>query len=262
MSERAAPASAPWSAMVLTIFPEMFPGPLAFSLAGRALDRGTWRLAAVDIRAATTDRHQTVDDTPFGGGAGMVMRPDVVARAVDAAVESGASGPRLYLSPRGVPLRQERVHELADGPGVLLLCGRYEGVDARVIEARGFAEVSLGDFVLSGGEIPAMALIDACVRLLPGVVGCQASVEEESFAGGLLEYPQFTRPQVWEGHAVPEVLTSGHHGRITSWRRQEALRATRERRPDLLRAAALAQAEPDGSPPPSAAAEHKEERAS
>jgi len=184
-----------------------------------------------------------------------------VARAVDAAVESGASGPRLYLSPRGVPLRQERVRELADGPGILLLCGRYEGVDARVIEARGFAEVSLGDFVLSGGEIPAMALIDACVRLLPGVVGCQASVEEESFAGGLLEYPQFTRPQVWEGHAVPEVLTSGHHGRITSWRRQEALRATRERRPDLLRAAALAQAEPDGPPPP-AAAEHKEERAS
>jgi tRNA (guanine37-N1)-methyltransferase len=255
------PAAPPWTATVLTIFPEMFPGPLAHSLAGRALARGGWRLDAVDIRAATTDRHQTVDDTPFGGGAGMVMRPDVVARAVDAATEAGAVGPRLYLSPRGVPLRQERVRALAEGPGVVLLCGRYEGVDARVIGARGFAEVSLGDFVLSGGELAAMTLIDACVRLLPGVVGCQASVEDESFADGLLEYPHFTRPQVWEGHAVPEVLTSGHHGRITSWRRQEALRATRERRPDLLCPAALAQANDDG-PPAAATGQHEEERAS
>lgn len=253
--------SAPWTATVLTIFPEMFPGPLAYSLAGRALDRGTWRLAARDIRAGTTDRHQTVDDTPFGGGAGMVMRPDVVARAVDVATEAGTVGPRLYLSPRGAPLRQARVRELADGPGVLLLCGRYEGVDARVIEARGFAEVSLGDFVLSGGELAAMTLIDACVRLLPGVVGCQRSVEDESFADGLLEYPHFTRPQVWEGHAVPEVLTSGHHGRITSWRRQEALRATRERRPDLLCPAALAQANDDG-PPLAVTGQQEEERAS
>lgn len=259
--EGTGPAAAPWTATVLTIFPEMFPGPLAFSLAGRALDRGAWRLRAADIRAATTDRHQTVDDTPFGGGAGMVMRPDVVARAVDAAVEAGAVGPRVFLSPRGVPLRQERVRELADGPGVVLLCGRYEGVDARVVEARGFAEVSLGDFVLSGGELAAMTLIDACVRLLPGVVGRQASVEEESFAGeGLLEYPHFTRPQVWEGRAVPEVLTSGHHGRIESWRRQEALRATRERRPDLLRPAALAQATNDG--PPYMTAQHKDDPAS
>jgi tRNA (guanine37-N1)-methyltransferase len=260
MSEGAAPASAPWSATVLTIFPEMFPGPLAFSLAGRALDRGTWRLAAVDIRAATTDRHQTVDDTPFGGGAGMVMRPDVVARAVDAAVESGASGPRLYLSPRGVPLRQERVRDSPTGRASCCCAAATRGGRARDRGAR-LRRGLAGRLRPLRGEIPAMALIDACVRLLPGVVGCQASVEEESFAGGLLEYPQFTRPQVWEGHAVPEVLTSGHHGRITSWRRQEALRATRERRPDLLRAAALAQAEPDG-PPPSAAAEHKEERAS
>ncbi len=226
----------PWTATVLTLFPAMFPGPLAFSLAGKALEADLWRLRAVDIRSFTTDRHQSVDDTPFGGGAGMVMRPDVVARAVDAALAEGAPGPLVYLSPRGRPLRQDRVRELASGPGIVLLCGRYEGVDARVIEARGFEEVSLGDFVLSGGEIAAMALIDACVRLLPGVVGDERSVEEESFAGGLLEHPHYTRPQVWEGRAVPEVLVSGHHGRIEAWRRQEALRATRERRPDLLAA--------------------------
>ena len=228
--------SAPWTATVLTIFPEMFPGPLGCSLAGKALERDLWRLRAVDIRAATTDRHQTVDDTPFGGGAGMVMRPDIVARAVDAALAEGAVGPLVYLTPRGAPLRQARVRELSAGPGVVLLCGRYEGVDARVIEARGFEELSLGDFVLSGGEIAAMALLDACVRLLPGVVGAAASLDEESFTRGLLEYPHYTRPQVWEGRTVPEVLLSGHHERIRAWRHAQALEVTRERRPDLLAA--------------------------
>jgi tRNA (guanine37-N1)-methyltransferase len=226
----------PWSATVLTLFPAMFPGPLAFSLAGKALESDLWRLRAVDIRGFTTDRHQSVDDTPFGGGAGMVMRPDIVARAVDSVVADGAFGPLLYLSPRGRPLRQDRVRELASGPGVVLLCGRYEGVDARVIEARGILEVSLGDFVLSGGEIAAMALIDACVRLLPGVVGDSHSLEEESFASGLLEYPHYTRPQSWEGRAVPEVLLSGNHARIARWRQEQAVGVTRERRPDLLAA--------------------------
>jgi tRNA (guanine37-N1)-methyltransferase len=226
----------PWSATVLTLFPAMFPGPLAFSLAGKALEGDLWRLRTVDIRGFTTDRHQSVDDTPFGGGAGMVMRPDIVARAVDSVVAEGALGPLLYLSPRGRPLCQDRVRELASSPGVVLLCGRYEGVDARVIEARGFLEVSLGDFVLSGGEIAAMALIDACVRLLPGVVGDSHSLEEESFASGLLEYPHYTRPQSWEGRAVPEVLLSGNHARIARWRQEQALGVTRERRPDLLAA--------------------------
>ena len=226
----------PWTATVFTLFPAMFPGPLAFSLAGKALEADLWRLRAVDIRSFTTDRHQSVDDTPFGGGAGMVMRPDVVARAVDAILAEGAPGPLVYLSPRGRPLRQDRVRELAAGPGIVLLCGRYEGVDARVIEARGFEEVSLGDFVLSGGEIAAMALIDACVRLLPGVVGDSHSLEEESFTSGLLEYPHYTRPQSWEGRAVPEVLLSGNHARIARWRQEQALGVTRERRPDLLAA--------------------------
>jgi tRNA (guanine37-N1)-methyltransferase len=239
----------PWTATVLTIFPEMFPGPLGVSLVGKALARDAWRLRAVDIRGVTTDRHQSVDDVPFGGGAGMVMRPDVVARAVDAALAEGAPGPLVYLSPRGEPLRQARVEELAAGPGALLLCGRYEGVDARVIESRGFLEVSLGDFVLSGGEIAAMALLDACVRLLPGVVGDRRSVEEESFAGDgrLLEHPHYTRPQTWEGRAVPEVLLSGHHERIRAWRRARSLEVTRERRPDLL--AALTKNENDAPPP-------------
>jgi tRNA (guanine37-N1)-methyltransferase len=226
----------PWTATVLTLFPAMFPGPLAFSLAGKALEADLWRLRAVDIRSFTTDRHQSVDDTPLGGGAGMVMRPDVVARAVDAALAEGAPGPLVYLSPRGRPLRQDRVRKLAAGPGIVLLCGRYEGVDARVIEARGFLEVSLGDFVLSGGEIAAMALIDACVRLLPGVIGDSHSLEEESFTSGLLEYPHYTRPQSWEGRAVPEVLLSGNHARIARWRQEQALGVTRERRPDLLAA--------------------------
>ena len=223
-----------WTATVLTIFPEMFPGPLGLSLAGRALQRGDWRLDAVDLRRFTEDRHQTVDDTPFGGGAGMVMRPDIVAKAADAVVAAGAVGPLVYLSPRGEPLRQQLVTELAAGPGVVLLCGRYEGVDHRVIEARGFREVSLGDFVLSGGELAAMTLIDACVRLLPGVVGAAASLAEESFAAGLLEYPHYTRPQVWEGRAVPDVLLSGHHARISEWRQEQALAITKSRRPDLI----------------------------
>ncbi|MFO1037504.1 MAG: tRNA (guanosine(37)-N1)-methyltransferase TrmD [Geminicoccaceae bacterium] len=227
---------APWIATVLTLFPEMFPGPLGHSLAGRALQRGDWHLRTVNIRDFATDRHQTVDDVPFGGGAGMVMRADIVARAVDHALETGAVGPVIYLSPRGQPLRQERVKELAAGAGVTLLCGRYEGVDQRVIDARGLVEVSLGDFVLSGGEPAALTLIDACVRLLPGVMGAAASHEEESFADGLLEYPHYTRPASWEGREVPEVLLSGHHARIRDWRRQRALEVTRARRPDLVAA--------------------------
>lgn len=226
--------SRPWTATVVTIFPEMFPGPLGLSLAGRALTGDLWRLDPVDLRGFATDRHRTVDDTPFGGGAGMVMRPDVVACAVDALVAQGAPGPLVYLSPRGEPLRQQRVRELAAGPGAILLCGRYEGVDHRVIEARGFLELSLGDFVLSGGELAAMTLIDACVRLLPGVVGDAASLAEESFADGLLEYPHYTRPQVWEGRAVPDVLLSGHHGRIGAWRQEQAQSITMSRRPDLV----------------------------
>ena len=221
-----------WHASVLTLFPEMFPGPLGLSLAGRGLERGLWRLDAVDIRGFADDRHRSVDDTPFGGGAGMVMRPDVVARALDAAAE-GPARPVLYLSARGVPLTQRRVEQLADGPGVVVLCGRFEGVDQRVVEARALEEVSLGDVVLSGGEPAAIALLDACVRLLPGVLGRPASLDEESFAGDLLEYPHYTRPQVWEGHAVPDVLLSGHHERIRKWRRQQAELATRARRPDL-----------------------------
>lgn len=228
--------AAAWQASVLTLFPEMFPGPLGLSLAGRGLERGLWRLDAVDIRGFATDRHQTVDDTPFGGGAGMVLRPDVVAAALDAVRGPDDPRPAIYLSPRGAPLTQARVRALAAGAGVVLLCGRYEGVDQRVIEARGLEELSLGDFVLSGGEIAALALLDACVRLLPEVVGAPQSLVEESFAQGLLEYPHYTRPQVWEGRAVPEVLLSGHHGKIKAWREEQALAVTRARRPDLLRA--------------------------
>lgn len=229
---------APWTATVLTIFPEMLPGPLGHSLAGKALAGGLWRLDAVDLRDFSTDRHRTVDDAPFGGGAGMVMRPDVVARAVDAVRGRGAPGPLLYLSPRGERLDQRLVRELAAGPGLVALCGRFEGIDERVLEARPFRELSIGDFVLSGGELAAMVVIDACVRLLPGVVGDAASLEEESFAEGLLEYPHYTRPQEWEGRRVPEVLLSGHHERIRAWRRARALELTRARRPDLLTAAA------------------------
>jgi tRNA (guanine37-N1)-methyltransferase len=219
-----------WAATVMTLFPEMFPGPLGCSLAGKALGEGLWRLETVDIRGFARDKHRTVDDAPFGGGPGMVMRPDVLDRAI---AEAAGPGPVVYLSPRGRLIDQARVKALAAGPGVTLLCGRYEGVDERVIEARGVEELSLGDFVLSGGEPAAIALIDACVRLLPGVVGDQATLAEESFEDGLLEYPHYTRPQTWEGRAVPEVLLSGHHDRIRQWRQEQRERATRERRPDL-----------------------------
>jgi tRNA (guanine37-N1)-methyltransferase len=219
-----------WRASVLTLFPEMFPGPLGHSLAGRALERGLWSLRTADIRAHATDRHRTVDDTPFGGGAGMVMRPDVLDAALAAVADER---PALYLTPRGAPLTQARVRRLAAGPGVVLLCGRYEGIDERVIEARALEEISVGDYVLSGGEPAALVLLDACVRLLPGVMGAAESAEEESFAAGLLEYPHYTRPADWQGRRVPDVLLSGHHAEVAAWRRREAERITRERRPDL-----------------------------
>jgi len=222
-----------WHATVLTIFPEMFPGPLGASLAGKALASGIWRLDALDIRAHAPDKHRAVDDTPAGGGPGMVMKADVLARAADAAAPAGDERSRLLMSARGAPLTQARVEALAKGPGALILCGRFEGVDERVIEGRRFEEVSVGDYVLSGGEIAALALIDACVRLLPGVMGKEASGEEESFTAGLLEYPHYTRPQVFEGRPIPDVLTSGDHAKVKAWRRAEAERLTRERRPDL-----------------------------
>jgi len=220
-----------WRASVLTIFPEVFPGPLGASLAGKALTAGTWSLAVTDIRNFATDKHRSIDDTPAGGGPGMVMRADVLARAIDAVATD--ERPRLLLSPRGTPLTQSRVEHLAAGPGVVLLCGRFEGIDQRLIAGRSLEEISVGDYVLSGGEIAAMALIDACVRLLPGVMGAAASGTEESFADGLLEYPQYTRPQVWEGRPIPEILLSGDHAKIAAWRRAEAERLTKERRPDL-----------------------------
>lgn len=224
-----------WTVKVLTLYPEMFPGPLAHSLAGKALDKGLWALETVDIRAFARDKHRTVDDAPFGGGPGMVMRADVVDAALAAATDEaeGPVGPVIYLTPRGRLLTQARVKELAAERVVTLLCGRFEGVDERVLEARDVEELSLGDFVLSGGEPAAMALIDACVRLLPGVVGSSESLAEESFDRGLLEYPQYTRPQVWKGRAVPEVLVSGDHERVRAWRLARAEEITRERRPDL-----------------------------
>lgn len=223
-----------WRASVLTIFPEMFPGTLGMSLAGKALTAGTtWSLDVVDIRAHATDKHRTVDDTPAGGGPGMVMKADVLARALDAASSADDTRPRLLMSPRGMPLNQARVATLARGPGAVILCGRFEGVDERIIEARNFSEVSIGDYILSGGEVAATVLIDACVRLLPGVMGQMASADEESFSQGLLEYPQYTRPQLFEGRGIPEVLTSGDHAKIAAWRRAEAERLTHERRPDL-----------------------------
>jgi tRNA (guanine37-N1)-methyltransferase len=225
--------TAPWTATVLTLFPEMFPGPLGCSLAGRALEEGIWSLDAVSLRDFAADRHRTVDDVPFGGGAGMVLRPDVVAGALDAIAAKGPARPVLYLTPRGAPLTQHRVSELAEGPGMVMLCGRFEGVDQRVIEARALEEVCLGDIVMSGGEPAAIALIDACVRLLPGVVGEPASLAEESFADSLLEYPHYTRPQVWDGRPVPDVLLSGHHERIRTWRCEQSEAITRARRPDL-----------------------------
>jgi tRNA (guanine37-N1)-methyltransferase len=232
-----------WRATVLTLFPEMFPGPLGVSLAGKALSSGLWALEARDIRDSATDRHRSVDDTPAGGGPGMVLRADVLADAIDAA-EISADCPRLLMSPRGRPLTQSRVVELAAGPGPLIVCGRFEGIDQRVIEARNLEEVSIGDYVLSGGEIAAMALIDACVRLLPGVMGKLASGADESFSDGLLEYPQYTRPQEFEGQPIPEILLSGDHARVAAWRRAEAEALTRARRPDLLIAGTKGQKRP------------------
>jgi len=222
-----------WRATVLTLFPEMFPGPLGVSLVGQALDAGLWSLATLPLREFGIGRHRAVDDTPAGGGAGMVMRADVLAAAIDHARTGEPDAPLIYLSPRGEPLSQPLAAELAEGPGVMLLAGRFEGVDERVIAGRNMREISIGDYVLSGGEIAAMVLIDACVRLLPGVIGATSSLSEESFEGGLLEYPQYTKPREWEGRSIPEVLLSGDHKRIADWRRAQAERITAERRPDL-----------------------------
>lgn len=222
--------TSPWAATVLTIFPEMFPGPLGQSLAGRALSKGTWRLDAVNIRDFAKDRHRSVDDEPFGGGAGMVMRPDVLDAAISA---SQGPGPLIYMTPRGRLMDQALVRELAAGPGATILCGRFEGVDQRVLDAHAAVEVSLGDFVLSGGELPALVLLDAVIRLLPGVIGNQETLAEESFEWGLLEYPHYTRPAEWQGRMVPEVLLSGHHEKIRDWRRRQSEDITRTRRPDL-----------------------------
>jgi len=222
-----------YAASVLTLYPEMFPGPLGLSLAGRALERHIWSLEAVNIRDFADDKHHTVDGTPAGGGAGMVLRADVVARAVDETVKDKPLRPVIYLTPRGKPLSQEKVRELAGADGVVLLCGRFEGVDERVIQSRQIEEISLGDYVLSGGEPAALALLDAIVRLLPGVTANEASLIDESFENNLLEYPQFTRPNRWEGHDIPAILTSGHHGEIAKWRQLQAEQITRQRRPDL-----------------------------
>ena len=225
-----------WIARALSLFPEMFPGPLGESLAGKALRDGVWDLSAVDIRRFATDRHRTVDDAPFGGGAGMVMKPDVLSAAIEAVAVPGV--PKVLLSPRGAPFDQARARRLAAGPGVLLVCGRFEGVDERVIEAHALEEISVGDFVLSGGEIAAMTVLDCCVRLLPGVMGEAASADEESFEDGLLEYPHYTRPASWTGpdgieRQVPEILVSGHHGKVAEWRMKKREEITRRRRPDM-----------------------------
>ena len=220
-------------ATVLTLYPEMFPGHLGFSLSGKAMERGQWSLEPVQIRDFTTDKHRTVDDTPAGGGAGMVLKPDVLARAIDTVSEDD-SRPRLLMSPRGKPLTQKRVRELAGGDGVIIVCGRFEGVDQRVIDARELEEVSIGDYVLSGGEPAALTVLDAIVRILPGVMGNDLSGLHESFEGGLLEHPHYTRPQEWEGQEIPAVLTSGNHGAIEKWRHEQAVALTRKRRPDLL----------------------------
>ena len=222
-----------WQSTVITLFPEMFPGPLGVSLVGQALRDGLWSLDTINIRDHGIDKHGSVDDTPFGGGPGMVMRPDVIDAAVAAAKAKSGELPLLVTSPRGRPLDQARVRELAEGPGVIILCGRFEGIDQRVIDAHAMEEVSIGDFVLSGGEPAAIALLDACVRLLPGVIGADESLEEESFENDLLEYPQYTRPQSWDGRDVPDILLSGHHEKIKTWRRRQAETVTKTRRPDL-----------------------------
>ncbi len=239
-----------WTAKIVTLFPDAFPGTLGLSLTGKALDMGLWALETIDLRSFGEGRHRNVDDSPAGGGAGMVLRADVVARALDQAAigtpQDRARWPVIYLSPRGRRFDQATARRLSQSEGITLLCGRFEGVDERVLEAYGVEEISLGDFVLTGGEIAAQALIDATVRLIPRVLGNQASTEEESFSDGLLEHPQFTRPTVWEGRAIPEVLQSGHHAKIADWRRAEAERLTKERRPDLWRAwCALHGADPD-----------------
>lgn len=223
----------PYAASVLTLYPEMFPGPLGLSLAGRALERDIWSLETVNIRDFADDKHNTVDGTPAGGGAGMVLRADVVARALDATVNNPSKRTMIYLTPRGRPLTQSKVRELAKAPGMVILCGRFEGVDERVIQSRQLEEISLGDYVLSGGEPAALSLLDAVIRLIPGVTANETSLEEESFENDLLEYPQFTRPNKWEGMDVPAILTSGNHGEIAKWRRSQAEEITRRRRPDL-----------------------------
>jgi tRNA (guanine37-N1)-methyltransferase len=222
-----------FAATILTLFPEMFPGPLGLSLAGDALSRGLWSCQATDIRAHGIGRHRAVDDTPAGGGPGMVMRADVLAASLDAALAADEARPRLLMSPRGKPLTQGLAREWADGPGLVIVCPRFEGVDERVVEARKLVEISVGDYILSGGEIAALAVLDACVRLIPGVMGKMESATQESFESGLLEYPHYTRPREWEGREIPDILLSGDHARIAKWRRDEALRITRQRRPDL-----------------------------
>lgn len=222
-----------WKAKVLTLFPEMFPGALGLSLAGQGLKDGIWALETVDIRDFAGDKHRSVDDAPFGGGPGMVLRPDVVSAAIEAATALAKDLPLIYLTPRGRSLNQARVKELAKGPGAVLLCGRFEGLDERVVQAHAVEEVSLGDYVLSGGEVAAIAVVDACVRLLDGIIGTPESLAEESFETGLLEYPQYTRPQEWKGRTVPDVLVSGHHEKVRAWRKEQSEAITRERRPDL-----------------------------
>ncbi|WP_089177809.1 tRNA (guanosine(37)-N1)-methyltransferase TrmD [Bosea sp. AS-1] len=225
----------PFRASILTLYPEMFPGPLGISLAGEGLRKGLWSLDTHQIRDHGIGRHRNVDDNPAGGGAGMVLRCDVLAAAIDAAVPADDARPRLLMSPRGRPLQQSQVRDWAEGPGLVIVCGRFEGVDERVIEGRGLVEVSIGDYILSGGEMAALTLLDACVRLIPGVMGKVASGEDESFENGLLEYPHYTRPREWEGRGLPEALLSGDHARIAKWRREQAEKITRVRRPDLLK---------------------------
>jgi tRNA (guanine37-N1)-methyltransferase len=224
-----------FSAHIITLFPELFPGPLGASVIGRGMADGLWSLSTTQLRDFATDRHRTVDDTPSGGGAGMVLKPDILAKAIDAVSPEGDARPRLLMSPRGKPLTQERVRELAAGPGAVIVCGRFEGIDQRVIEARQLEEVSIGDYVLAGGEVAAMVLLEAVVRLIPGVLGAAESHADESFENGLLEYPQYTRPQLFEGREIPAVLTSGDHGKVEKWRRAESEKLTRARRPDLLK---------------------------
>jgi tRNA (guanine37-N1)-methyltransferase len=223
-----------FSASIITLFPELFPGPLGASVIGRGMADGRWSLETTQLRDFATDRHRTVDDTPSGGGAGMVLKPDILAKAIDAVSPEGDLRPRLLMSPRGTPLTQAKVRELAAGPGAVIVCGRFEGIDQRVIEARQLEEISIGDYVLAGGEVAAMVLLEAVVRLLPGVLGAAESHADESFENGLLEYPQYTRPQLFEGREIPEVLTSGDHGKVEKWRRAESEKLTRARRPDLL----------------------------